>query len=62
MSDAHEKTPGRAEARPSLAERRRRQVVLLRQAEKPPNGQTAQDLAETFDAFERVGGDEDPGR
>lgn len=44
----------RAETRPSLAERRRRQLALLRDAEEPAHGQTAQDLAETFDAFERL--------
>jgi len=44
----------RADARPSLPERRRRQLELLRKASAPSSGQTAQDLAETFDAFERV--------
>lgn len=44
----------RCRTRPSLAERRRRQFALLRNAEKPSEGQTAQDLADTFDAFERL--------
>jgi len=44
----------RAEARPSLPERRRRQLELLRRSSAPSGGQTAQDLADTFDAFERV--------
>lgn len=44
----------RADGRPSLPERRRRQFELLRRAGSPSGGQTAQDLADTFDAFERV--------
>jgi len=43
----------RADAGPSLPERRRRQLELLRTASAPSSGQTAQDLAESFDAFER---------
>jgi hypothetical protein len=44
----------RAAARPAPSERRRRQLALLRAAGRPSDGQTAQDLAETFDAFERL--------
>jgi hypothetical protein len=43
-----------ARSRPSRAERRRRQLALVRSAERRPTGQTAQDLADTFDAFERM--------
>jgi len=44
----------RAEARPPVAERRRRQLALIREAADPGDRQTAQDLADTFDAFERI--------
>lgn len=44
----------RAEAGPSRAERRRRQLALVRGHEASRTGQTAQDLADTLDAFERV--------
>jgi hypothetical protein len=43
-----------AQSRPSLAERRRRQLELLARPEVSEDAQTAQDLAETFDAFERL--------
>lgn len=46
-------TLSRTSERRSLAERRSRQFALIRGAGRP-DGQTAQDLAETFDAFERV--------
>lgn len=44
---------GRVEDRPAAAERRRRQFALL---EEPPapGAQSAQDLADTLDAFERL--------
>jgi hypothetical protein len=46
---------GRVEARPSLEERRRRQLALMRDAKPPTEGaQTAADLADTFDAFARL--------
>ncbi|HEY6757983.1 MAG TPA: hypothetical protein VI318_00775 [Baekduia sp.] len=45
----------RSDTAPSRAERRRRQLALVRSAGKPEDdSQTAQDLAETFDAFERL--------
>ena len=43
-----------APSRPSLAERRRRQLELLAKPEVSEDAQTAQDLADTFDAFERL--------
>jgi hypothetical protein len=43
----------RVDPRPSLAERRRRQLALLSDVKQPELGQTAQDIAEMFDAFER---------
>ncbi len=44
----------RSRTRPSMTERRQRQFALLRNAARPSGGQTAQDLADTFDAFERL--------
>jgi hypothetical protein len=45
----------RSDTGPSRAERRRRQLALLPGVKKPEDdSQTAQDLAETFDAFGRL--------
>lgn len=43
----------RVDRKPSADERRRRQLAYLGEAQ-PRGRQTAQDLADTFDAFERV--------
>lgn len=45
---------GRVQERPSRAERRRRQFALLGKEPRPTDRQTAQALADAFDAFERL--------